>query len=169
PRIVSDWGLPASPLAGDELVTTGARAPVSKVAEVVRVKPLFGGGSRLKMLLLAKVIVVVSVTNAVPPGAISGQGEPAPVPDPLACGAATAVIKFRLTGVMFVSVTGKSGTLSPFVSKLTVTAEDTVLPGRAIGTVISGFAASPVLGDAQIVVTSLAKKPVPSKLIVTGP
>src|SRR5436853_7653451 len=120
------------------------------------------------MLLLPVVNVVVSVIVATPPGAINGHGEPAPVPDPFGSGAAVAVIRFRLTGVMFVSATARSGILSPLVSKFTVTADDTILPGRAIGTVISGFAASPVLGDGQIVVVSLAKKPVPIKLTVTG-
>src|SRR5205807_891381 len=141
----------------------GARAPVSKVVEPVRVNPP-GGGNKLKMLLLPAVNVVVAVTNATPPGAINGQGDPAPVPEPLVSGAAVAVIRFLLTGVMLVSETARSGTLSPLVSKFTVTADDTILPGRAIGTVISGFAASPVLGDAQIVVVSFAVKPVPIKL-----
>src|SRR6266567_2745686 len=119
------------------------------------------------MLLFPAVNVVVAVTVATPPGAINGQGDPGPVPEPLGSGAAVAVIRFLLTGVMFVSATARSGTLSPLVSKLTVTADDTILPGRAIGTVMSGLAASPVLGGPQIVVVSLGMNPVPIRLIVT--
>src|SRR6266849_26856 len=119
------------------------------------------------MLLFPAERVVVTVKVEEPPGTTNGQGEPGPAPELFGSGPAVAVTRFLLTGVTLVKGTARSGMPSPFVSKLAITAVVTVLPARAMGTVISGLAASPVLGDAQMVVASLAKNPVPIRLIVT--
>jgi len=141
---------------GDAEITTGALNPKSNTHVVLRVNPPVD--SRLKMLLLPALNVTTSVSVANPPQHASGNA----VPGNPGCTASVPWIRFWFTGVTFDNGIARSGTPSPFVSQVTVSALVTVLPALCNGNPVES--AKPW----QIIVVSFGIIPHPIMSSVTA-
>src|SRR5262249_28831804 len=150
PLISTSSSTPHGPAAGVTLNTTGARIPRSIVQTAVRV-------NGPNTLLSPAVKVVVTVNFASPPQHAAGKLEQfsnAPCPPP-AGGNTDARTRLQLIGVTFPSAMTASLIPSPLKSHASVTAVDTVLPGRCSGTPVSS------VKPWQMIVASFGKNPQP--------